>query len=226
MKRMLFIFVFCTVLSVSTKSAMSSETISFADTIQGVDSIVGWSSNNNEVDLSMSSLSLLGGNATLSTNSGGDLTHRLTRGLGINGGETDEVDRVNGVEHIYITFDAMDYYVNSIEVRSLFDQDVAGSSNAEWGAIDFWLDGSIVDTVYLQGTNSVLGDVYWTGPSILVDKLDFYIPASMQDITFNPDLSEFAVAKLNVTAIPVPGALLLGLFGLVGIKSLNLRKIA
>ncbi|MBN2589435.1 MAG: hypothetical protein JXA96_06210 [Sedimentisphaerales bacterium] len=224
MKRMLFIFVFCTVFSLSTKTAMSSETISFADTIQGVDSIVGWSSNNNEVDLSTSSLSLLGGNATLST-SLGDLTHRLTRGLGVAGGENDEVDRVNGIEHIYITFDAIDYYVNSIEVRSLFDQDVTGSPNAEWGAIDFWLNGSVVDTVYLQGNNSVLGDAFWTGPSILVDKLDFYIPASVTDINFNPALSEFAVAKVNVTAIPVPGALFLGLFGLVSLKRLKLRKI-
>ncbi len=233
MKRaMIIVICFVAVILTSNASAMA-DLISFVSPpgIQGVDTAAGWSGGDGVVDLSLSSLSLLGGNATLTAYNDGsgtlsDLTHRLTRGLGVNSGdpEFDEVDRVDNIEHIIVTFDKMDYYVNSIEIRSLFDQDVTGGGNAEWGAIDFSLDNVVVYTAYLQGNNHTLGDAIWIG-SILADKLDFYIPGSIPNITFNPALSEFAVAKLDVTPVPVPGALLLGLLGL-GFTGLKLRKFA
>jgi len=123
----------------------------------------------------------------------------------------------------------------------LFDPDT--DNNEEWAAIAFWKDGSPVQTEYLLGTEPLGvggtdGDASWSGTSILVDKLVFYVPtikelidAGMKIDTINdtidtiyyPSMSEFAVAKLTVTVTPVPSSILLGILGL-GVTCLKLRR--
>jgi hypothetical protein len=239
MKKLIFITMVCAFLA----APAMADLISFADNIAGVDGgapkyggTVNWSTNDNYVDLAKQSYSLLGGNAAVSAYENGSnaiLSHRLTRGLGVISNEPDEVDRIDGVEHIDITFDTMPYYVHEIEVRSLFDTDTTGT-NAEWAAIAFYKEAVLLQTAYLKGSevlNTGDGDASWAGPSILVDKLVFYVPtkAELQGAgfsisgTYDPGLSEFAVAKLTVT--PAPAAVLLGMLGL-SVAGLKLRKYA
>ena len=244
MRRILFIGIMCVFFTTPAWADM----ISFADTIAGVEGSaptyggsVSWSTVDLPVvNLSQHSYSLLGGMATVSAYSNGSdaiLSHRLTRGLGVYADELDEVDRVNSIEHIDITFDTMPYYVHEIEVRSLFDPDT--DNNEEWAAIAFWKDGSRVQTVFLLGTEQLGiggndGDASWSGTPILVDKLVFYVPTrdelttagmiiDLGDTIYDPLRSEFAVAKLTVT--PIPGAVILGILGL-GVAGLKLRKFA
>jgi hypothetical protein len=241
MKKLIFIAIVCAFLAVPAWADL----ISFADNIAGVDGgapkyggTVNWSADDSTVNLNKQSYSLLGGDATVSAYVNGNpglLSHRLTRGLGVYGGEPDEVDRTNvsGVEHINITFDTMPYYVHEIEVRSLFDTDTTGT-NAEWAAIAFYKEAVLLQTAYLKGSevlNTGDGDASWTGPSILVDKLVFYVPTKGElegagfniSGTYDPGLSEFAVAKLIVT--PAPAALMLGMLGL-SVAGVKLRKFA
>jgi hypothetical protein len=235
MKRIVFITAMCAFMAAPAMADM----ISFVDShpLAGVDGTqlnyygtVDWSAGDGTENLDQS-YSLLAGNATVSAyvnGSDGLLSHRLTRGLGVVGNEPDEVDRgISGVEHIDITFDTMPYYVNSIEVRSLFYVDTTG--NDEWAAIKFYLAAGGDTTVYLQGNtdlNTGAGKALWTG-SYLVNKLVFYVPASgeVSGIAYDPSLSEFAVAKLDVSPVPVPAAVLLGMLGL-SVAGVKLRKFA
>lgn len=131
-------------------------------------------------------------------NGQGILTHRGTRGLGINGYENDEVDSYDRPERIEITFDkprALLY----LEVRSLFDNE--GPSGApEEGDIDLYLDGSFISNYHLYGiedlhASGTIGRVNITLPaSTFVDRIVFYV---QQGQDFTP-YSEFAVAKLCV----------------------------
>jgi len=243
MKKLTRIILCCAALCVSSASTMA-DIISFVNPLTNVDNTAGWSTTDSLAYLGQS-YSLLGGNATVGAYvdvSDGLLTHRLTRGLGIYGGEMDEIDRNNSaagalssVEHIDITFDTMDYYVNEIEVRSLFNTDTTGI-NAEWAAIAFYYDDVLLQTDYLQGSeilNTGDGDAEWTG-FILVDQLVFYVPTISELTaagygqyisTFDPALSEFALAKLDVTLVPVPGALLLGFLGMA-VAGAKLRRLA
>ncbi len=243
MKKLSSLILCCAVLCVSTVST-KADMISFVNPLTNVDNTTGWSTDDSLAFLGHS-YSLLSGNATVGAytdTSESRLTHRLTRGLGVYGGEMDEINRNNSaagalssVEHIDITFDTMDYYVNTIEVRSLFNTDTTGT-NAEWAAIAFYHDGSLLQTEYLEGNetlNTGDGDAEWTG-SVLVDRLVFYVPTISELTaagygqyigTFDPALSEFALAKLEVSPVPVPGAVLLGMLGL-SIAGIKLRKLA
>jgi hypothetical protein len=209
-------------------SLVQATTISFlsADGLAGVDGdTTPWSADNSTVNLGTSSWSLLGGNATITgfvNGSPKNLTHRGFRGVGVAGQEHDEVDSHDRPERIEITFPVMDYYVNSIEVRSLFSNpDTGWSPGTEKGAVDFYLNGGpSFYTEYVSGIDALgtdVGDVVvsYVTP-MLVDKLVFYVPTI--DASGNPldnttiEKSEFAVAKLNVRAIPEPATIcLLGL---------------
>ncbi len=246
MRRILFIGIMCAFFT----TPAWADLISFVDTIAGVDGSaptydgsVSWSTVDlPAVNLSQQTYSLLGGMASVSAyndTSTPVLSHRSTRGLGVWGGEDDEVDKqhIIGInEYIDILFSTNPYYVHEIEVRSLFDPDT--DNNEEWAAIAFWKDGSLVQTEYLVGTESLGvegtdGDASWSGTPILVDKLVFYVPTiqelgdahmiNIDDTTYDPFLSEFAVAKLTVT--PIPGAAILGILGLC-VAGLKLRKFA
>ena len=214
-------------------------TISFlsADGLAGVDggAIPPWSADNTTVNLGTSSWSLLGGEAVIkgfTNGSASNLTHRGVRGVGVKGQENDEVDFHDDPEAINIEFTARDYFINSLEIRSLFDPDTGWDDDEEEGAIDFYLDGTKFYTEFLsgfeefQGVNGPVGSVVvnYAAPK-LVDKLVYYIPTT--DPGGNPltneiiTHSEFAVAKLNVSPIPEPATIcLLGL----GSLSLILRR--
>ncbi|MBN1972642.1 MAG: hypothetical protein JW787_03325 [Sedimentisphaerales bacterium] len=256
MKSKIFNVVCCIAVLCLCTDLASADVISFVKTISNVDDTTGWSGGNDLVELGHS-YSLLGGMAEVSgwiNEDEANLSHRLTRGLGVYAGELDEIDRVDGqidqlpslaaldflpgslIEHIDIDF-AADYYVSSIEVRSLFDFDTTGS-NEEWAAIAFYNDDVLLQTDYIKGSEDwadpVLdGDAKWNG-FVLADKVVFYVPtlSELQMVytdynfgDFDPALSEFAVAKLTVHAVPVPGAILLGMLGL-SIAGLKLRKFA
>ncbi|MBC8468428.1 MAG: hypothetical protein H8D56_03060 [Planctomycetes bacterium] len=217
-----------------------ADMISFVDPLAGVDDTTGWSTNDDQVGPLAHSYNLLGSTATVAAFENVTekfLSHRLTRGLGVWGGEDDEVDKIGGDEHIDILFSTNPYYISEIEIRSLFDPDT--DKNEEWAAIAFWKDGSLVQTEYLVGnedlgTVGTDGDASWSGTPILVDKLVFYVPTieELQDAykigschNYNPSLSEFAVAELTVNPVPVPGAILLGMIGL-SVAGVKLRKFA
>jgi hypothetical protein len=211
--------------------AEGSVTISFVEPLQGVDNTTGWDTvaDASEVHLGHS-YSLLAGTATVSawTNGTSDtLSHRIERGLGVWGNENDETDRRGTINDPYerinidFTTGGIDYYINSLEVRSLFNQgpDASWSPGIEKAAVDFYLNDTKFYTEYLSGATAAdPGALVITyGAPKLVDKLVFYIPAtdaagnSLSNTTINN--SEFAVAKLNVTPIPAPGAILLGTIG-------------
>jgi len=219
----LFLAVCCVVGLIAGQASADMVSFLSADSFAGVDDDTsGWPTDDT---LGVSSLSLLGGMASVDAyiNGGsGTLYERATRGLGVLGGTNDdevESSSVSGVEKIEITFPTLDYYVNSLEVRSLFIE----TDGTEQGVVDFYLDGSVVDTqnlVAVQSTgNGVLAISY--GTPVLVDKLVFHVPTGQTYTNF----SELAVAKLDVDPVPVPGAVLLGILGL-GAVGVKLRKHA
>ncbi|MHC5061270.1 MAG: hypothetical protein ACYTFK_09335 [Planctomycetota bacterium] len=220
--------------------AQAAPTVSFLaeDGLIGVDgaSIPPWSADNSTVNLGTSSWSLLGGEAVIKGFSNGslnNLTHRGFRGVGVAGQENDEVDFHNNPEAITIEFLARDYFVNSLEVRSLFDPDTGWVGNEEKGAIDFYLDGTLFYTEFLSGEEELNGTnvgsvaVEYDTPK-LVDKLVYYIPTKDAGGNFlDPTTiarSEFAVARLDVSPIPAPSAILLGSLGVSIVGWLKRRR--
>ena len=198
----------------------NNQTISFLseDGFAGVDgNTSGWSTGDNMVELGTYTWSLLNGDAEVSGHvdgSPGFLTHRGTRGLGVDGGEDDEVDseNINRMERIEISFNKP-YYLNYFEVRSLYkEKDYQGQPVDEQGDVTFWLDGQQVGYHHLvgqftssqdDGNGRVPVDVDFTNvantivdgnPTIIVDKIVFYVDINEEYV----DYSEFAVAKLVV----------------------------
>ena len=196
------------------------------DGFAGVDGdTTGWSNDDSLAVLSASSWSLLDGMASVYgyIDGGGILTHRGTRGLGINGREDDEVDYSPcRHEKVKITF-SKDFWVHSLEVRSLFKND-GWSPGTELGTIDFYRDGSKIYTENLQGLESLGagndGDVPVSYPTAwLVDKLVYYVPSGLG---ISSTESEFVIARLNVESIPEPVTIMLLGFG--GLALLRKRR--
>jgi len=150
----------------------------------------GWSINDSEVNLGTCTWSLLSGSADINGYKNGsayNLTHRGTRGLGVAGGESDEID---DPEKIEIVFDSP-ILVNKFEVRSLFDE----ATGIEEGEVELYLGGSIVQSYHLTGTEAGGNGVLTTfGTNQAVDKIVFYVASGYPD-------SEFAVAKLRVCPV-------------------------
>ena len=240
LRRALIITVICAFFTTPAWADM----ISFVDPLAGVDDTTGWSTDDNTAGPLAHSYDLLGHTATVAAFENGTerfLSHRLTRGLGVWGGEPDEVDFIGSNEYINILFSTNPYYIHEIEVRSLFSPDT--TTNEEWAAIEFWKDSLLLRTEYLLGTEQLGGgndgDASWSDIPILVDKLVFYVPTADElkdagmninvinngSIYYDPSLSEFAVANLSVSPVPVPGAVLLGMIGL-GVAGVKLRKYA
>ncbi len=178
---------------------VSADTISFLyeDGFAGVDGDTSsWSDDNGMVNLGETHWSLLDGKAEvlgyLNSQNDGILTHRGTRGLGIYGGEPDEIDSIEEGENLRIVFDEP-YYINSIETRSLFVPE--GEGDPEEGDITFKLLGSEIEDDHMVASENS-GNGVWseTYEDLLVDEIIFYINET-EDYA---DWSEFAVTKLEV----------------------------
>ncbi|RLG55630.1 MAG: hypothetical protein DRN88_05405, partial [Candidatus Hydrothermarchaeota archaeon] len=173
-------------------------TISFVQPLSGVDGDTsGWSTDDTMVNLGTNNWSLLNGTATVTgyRNGGsGILTHRGTRGLGVSGAEDDEVDSIDKLERLAITFDTP-HCLSYLEVRSFFDNEGPGGEPEE-GDIDLYLGGSHVQYYHPQGNQSHGINGVWniSVPDILVDRIKFYV----NDTQGYAGYSEFAVAKLDV----------------------------
>jgi len=179
----------------------------YEDNFEGVDGDTSsWSTGSATSHLNTNSWSLLNGDAEVSAYVDGnsaDLTHRGIRGLGVDGGEPDEIDirNINGAERIEITFNRP-YQLSYFEVRSLF----AG----EEGDVSFWLDGQQVGYHHLVGVetlgsgngvvsvnvnfSNIANTIVDGTPTIIVDRIVFYID---QNASYAP-YSTYAVARLKV----------------------------
>lgn len=161
------------------------------DSFEGVDGDTsGWSTGDSEVNLGTNNWSLLGGNAVVyGYKNGGtyNLTHRGTRGLGVAGGESDEVDDPEKIEIVFTN----PVFINEFEVRSLFKE---GTGDEE-GDVELYNDVTLVKSYHLSaeqaGGNGVLDTL---GTDQAVDKIVLYVAPG------HPD-SEFAVAKLRVCPV-------------------------
>jgi hypothetical protein len=173
--------------------------ISFVQPLFNVDpDTSGWSNGDNMVNLNTNHWDLLGGTADVNGHENGNdaiLTHRGTRGLGIYGNENDEVDSIDGWEHIDITFDEP-RFINMFEVRSLFSGE--GPSGApEQGDVKLYLDDIEVGYYHLAGVEPLGGGndgdvIQLIYPAILIDEIMFYIEPTEDYNSW----SEFTVAKL------------------------------
>jgi len=187
------------------------------ETLQGVDDdTTGWSNNDSMVKLGASNWSLLGATAEVLARDGGKkgkLTHRGTRGLGIWGGENDEIDSYNDVEKLSIQF-GQPTLMKAFEVRSLYyEDDLLKRDHKERGIANFWLGNSLVFTQQLVGVENIetpgtkgIVDYSYDDP-FLFDRVVFNVP-KCQWYTYQ---SEFAVAKL--TTVPEPMSTVLFITG-------------
>jgi hypothetical protein len=202
------------------------------ETLQGVDSPAptGWSNSDSIANLGTNQWSLLNGAASVNAYDGknnGILTHRGTRGLGIAGHENDEIDSYHRVERLVITFD-QPQYLNSFEVRSLFYEPnlLTNGDHKERGVADFYLGDTNIYTQLMIGSEDIrTAGTKGIAPYIyeqpyLVDKLVFHVP-KCEWYTWQ---SEFAVAKLNVTAVPEPVSTVLFITGGAALAVRRLRK--
>ena len=194
-----------------------------------------WSRGNYMKRLYTSGLSLLSGTGSLKAYRGrrrGYLTHRGTRGLGIYGGERDEIDSYCGIkERIEITF-SKPHYLYYLEVRSLFYEPglLPPGIKREEGDVDFYHNGSKVFRQHLVGREHIgyghkgVVNFLYSSPRI-IDKLVFYVKPWQP---YTPG-SEFALAKLKVcrvpdNPIPEPATFLLLLSGMLGLAGFVIRK--
>ena len=204
------------------------------ETLQGVDGDTSSWSNADwpTKDLGVSQWNLLGGTAWVNGYRGdgtGSLTHRGTRGLGIWGGVSgidDEIDGVNLLERIEISFNQAQY-LNSLQVRSLFVEPELWNPGVEQGVVDFYLNGDNFFTQHMMGTDDfsapgTKGIVSFAYPTPkIIDKLVFYVP---QGETYSSG-SDFAVAKLNVNATPEPLSSLLFVIGGISLAAFGRKKL-
>ena len=161
---------------------------------EGVDpDTSSWSTDGSTVNLGTNTWPLLGGSATVDGYLGGNaynLTHRGVRGLGVAGGENDEVD---DPEKIEIVFDEL-VLVNEFEVRSLF----TGENGDEEGDVELYNGANLIQSYHLTaaeaGGNGVLSTIGTNQP---VDKIVFYVAPNQTYTSF----SEFAVGKIRVCPV-------------------------
>jgi predicted ribosomally synthesized peptide with SipW-like signal peptide len=179
------------------QSLCSNVSFLYEDSFEGVDGDTsGWSTDNSEVNLGTNTWSLLSGSANVyGYRNGGDknLTHRGTRGLGVAGGENDEVD---APERIEIVFDSP-VLINEFEIRSLFANE---DGKDEEGDVELYNGVALVANYHLTATQAGGNGVLETfGSNQAVDKIVFYVQGGQPYTSY----SEFAVAKARICPVPV-----------------------
>lgn len=186
-----------------------------ADTIPAGDLFIdfrlsGWGSANNQPTFT------LGGVTATALPSGSELYQDTTDGLGILGGEPDEVDLD---EQLQISFanPPAPIYLTGVWLTDLFQPDDGGGLG-ESGEVVFSGTGESFTFAGHHPENVDNGEFYLSfGKSLLVTINDFF--------TFNTIESEinndFSVAGFTGSEVPVPAAVWLlgsGLLGLVGLR--------
>jgi len=175
----------------------------YNDEFEGVDGDTSsWDTSGTGYKTLTHSWSLLNGNAEVIAYKNGDdakLTHRWNRGLGVLGGENDEVDDLNKVEKIEIEFDYA-HYIDYVELRSLFADESQCQGRDEEGYIEYYLDDVLVLTENAIAVETG-GDGVWSksySDAIFADKIIFYAE--------NDRCSEFAVTKIGLEECYIDGA--------------------
>lgn len=216
MKRVLFLVVVATFVA----APATADIVRFYESpYYSVDTTGGFGAGTNV--LGVGQLSLLNGDAVayaMNNGTAGVFTQRDTRGLGIQGGELDEVDQS---EHIDVVF-SQAYYVDSVEVRSLFDPDPSPST----GEITLVsLVRNYNGTPATEASWQLLGfeDIAWGTDGVVTQSLGGIVLNAGDALVFSPEAGEFALAAMTVSLVPVPGAVLLGLVGL-GYAGMRLRR--
>lgn len=191
------------------------------------DDTSSWSTSDATVNLNKSSISILNGLGTItgyewvSGLTATNLSQRGTRGLGIFDGELDEI---NKLEIMVVSFTAPSY-LNSFEVRSLFIND-AGWHGLEQGDLYGYLNGGSIfnqhllgqEDFYVSGTKGIASYSY--DDPYLIDTLIFTV---LPEQSYSSG-SDFALAKLDVTATPEPASMLLVGLGFAGLAAFKRKK--
>ncbi len=182
-----------------------------------------WSTDDTMVNLRVSSWSLLNGKAIVTGNriipspdcicdcnyidctcccnaEPANLTHRGTRGLGVEGLEQDEIDSVNRMEFIEISFEEPQR-LRYFEIRSLFNESYQGRMVNEEGDANIYLETELVHHFHFiakekigSGNGVVVYPPYSAVENnFIFDKIKFYVCPNNHYSIF----SEFTVAKVK-----------------------------
>jgi hypothetical protein len=175
--------------------------VSLIQPIENVDTDTsGWSNGDNMVNSGLNSFTILDGKGMITAYSNwnnqtlGQITHRGTRGIGINGGVSDEI---NGNQRMVVEFIEPVYLV-SFEVRSLFIE--GNPPAAEQGTVLLFNDAAEVADIQLiavQSTGGVGQLITVLEEPMMVDRIEFFVPQGQGFSSF----SEFALAKITIAEV-------------------------
>ncbi len=200
------------VFTLSFISAANVSVVSFIPSYSNVDvDTSAWSTTDGTVNLNVSEISILNGNATIKGFSNWvpqNLSHRLTRGIGVYGsGDPDELDfnLISSSEAIQIDFNKP-VVLHSLELRSLYANEGPNYAFPEIANVYFKLSNGTIVTQNITGVEIGATNVSGSASegriisnySYNITQIVFYV-----DSINNPSakFSDFAVTKLTVESI-------------------------